>query len=543
MKKRSTFNLTHENKLSCQMGQLVPILNLEVLPGDTFTGKTDALVRLAPQLAPVMHNVDVFVHYFFVPNRILWDNGKADCWETFITGGQSGTESPAFPKINFSNIANNSLADYLGLPTVSNLGTPLSVSALPFRAYNLIYNEWYRDQNLEDEIAISTAGGDDSTTATNILYRNWEKDYFTSALPSAQRGNGSSIPLTGNIPLTGEVPVIGNGNALGLYASNTVSGTPISSIGVFKINGESGVVTSSEQLPFSLGQTASGTGFGNYVENTAIGVSTATDQSGLKADISNLEADLSNVSAVDIRDLRNASAVQRWLEKSMRFGSRYVEQILSFFGVKSPDARLQRPEYIGGGRSPVLFSEVLQTSSSDDTSLQTVQGNMSGHAFSTFKSNKFKYFATEHGIILGILSILPRTNYQQGVAKKWTRFNRYSYFFPEFQNIGEQEVLNQELYYADDNQNANVFGYQQRYAEYKMLPSEVHGDFRTTLNYWHMGRIFENRPQLNSEFITANPTTRIFAYENADTDNIYIQALNTVIAKRCMAKYSRPSLK
>lgn len=537
MKKRSTFNLTHENKLSCQMGQLVPILNLEVLPGDTFTGKTDALVRLAPQLAPVMHNVDVFVHYFFVPNRILWDNGKSDCWETFITGGQSGTESPAFPKINFSNIANNSLADYLGLPTVEGLTTPLSVSALPFRAYNLIYNEWYRDQNLEDEIAISTAGGEDSTTATNILYRNWEKDYFTSALPSSQRGTGASISLTGNAPLTGSIGVLGNGNVLGI-TDGTNEG-----FSALKLDGGSfgnDMYAFKGTLPSPIGTTP-GSNFSG--ENKGIGVVSDKAKSGLTTDISEAEADLSNVSAVDIRDLRNASAVQRWLEKSMRFGSRYVEQILSFFGVKSPDARLQRPEYIGGGRSPVLFSEVLQTSASDDSSLQTVQGNMAGHAFSTFKSNKFKYFATEHGIILGILSILPRTNYQQGVAKKWTRFNRYSYFFPEFQNIGEQEVLNQELYYVDDNENSNVFGYQQRYAEYKMLPSEVHGDFRTTLNYWHMGRIFENRPQLNSEFITANPTTRIFAYENSDTDNIYIQALNTVIAKRCMAKYSRPSLK
>lgn len=533
MKKRSLFNLSHENKLSFQMGQLVPILNLEVLPGDTFTGKSDALIRLAPQLAPIMADVSVFTHYFFVPNRILWDNGKSDCWETFITGGKTGNETPSKPTITFEEVSNNSLADYFGLPNiVKGTNTPITVDALPFRAYNMIYNEWYRDENLQNEVPFSLAGGVDTTTSTTLLNRNWEKDYFTSALPWTQRGDGASVPLVGSIPLSSsDAPVLGNGTTLGLVQGNAGYGAYVVEDNLFT------GIQSAYGVPISANVSDS-TRLG---QGSSVGVTLDSTKSGLKADLSNVTAELSQSSNIDIdiSDLREASAVQRWLEKSARFGYRYIEQILSFFGVRSPDSRLQRPEYIGGGRSPILFSEVLQTSSSTDDS---AQGNMSGHGFSAFRSHRFRYFSTEHGWIIGIMSILPRTNYQQGIARKWTRQSRYDYFFPEFQNIGEQEVLNKELYAGTPNDN-EIFGYQQRYAEYKMIPSEVHGDFRSNLNYWHMGRIFSNAPKLNSQFVTADPTTRIFAIEEPGVDNIYAQIAHHIIAKRPMAKYSKPSLR
>lgn len=564
MLRRSRFNLTFENKLSCKMAKLIPVLSAECLPGDSFSISTDSLIRFAPLIAPVMHTVDVYFHYYFVPNRILWDNGKNDCWETFITGGVSGEEAPAHPYISFERTLPSALSDYLGVPSFdySTFNTTLLVDALPFRAYDMIYNHWYRDQNLQEEVPISLTGGLDSISGTALLNRNWEKDYFTSAFPSPQRGTGVSIPLSGDAPIigegnvngatTGNVSVVGNGKGMIIgtqgpawyvgasYDPEYGSGTPA----FFKIPDDSfrgypsGAAIANMQTHSFDGDMDKAFGLSTVDPfGTTIGSMPVKGNLDLKS----VKADMSGVSSVNISDLRKASAIQRWLEKSMRFGSRYVEQLMSFFGVRPRDSRLQIPEYIGGFKTPILFSEVLQTSSTSSTS---PQGNMAGHGFGARIGKPMKYFCSEHGWLMGIMSIMPRTNYMQGLPRKLTRFGRYDYFFPDFQNIGEQEVKNKEIYAGTTAVTGDqVFGYQQRYAEYKMFPSEVHGAFKTSLDFWHLARKFDKLPNLNSDFVTAQPSTRIFADIDGDDDNVFVHINHHIMSKRPMAKFSKPSLR
>lgn len=484
--RRSAFDLSHEKKLSFNMGELIPSLLQEVVPGDHFKGKTETMVRMAPLIAPIMHRVNVFVHYFFVPNRIVWNE-----WEDFITGGKDGTTAPVMPTIDFtaSQVAGK-LPDYLGLPQSSN--NPINVNALPFWAYRKIFEDYYMDLNLQDPPTYNTDGAANSA----ILNRAWEKDYFTSALPWPQRGPDVDMPVDGSFSPQ-------------YWDTSKVVRTD-------GTKGVGGNLGADDNIGIDADLTMGGTGLDSRIEN----LQDPQTVDGL---------------GVTIRQLRESSALQRWLEKQARGGSRYIETILSHFGVKSSDQRLQRAEYLGGGKSPIVISEVLNTSNT----AEAPQGAMAGHGISTGVTNEFNYKVEEHGYIMGIMSILPRTAYQDGIPRTFSRRDKTDYYWPEFANLGEQEVLNKEIY-ANNALPDGTFGYQQRYAEYKYAMDTVHGDFRSTLDFWHMGRQFATSPALNGPFIKANPTDRIFAVSTGD--KIWAQIYNEIKAKRPMPYFSNPSM-
>lgn len=525
------FDLSREFKASLNQAFLYPVLTEEVLPGDRFRVNTEIFLRLAPMLAPVMHRINVYVHYFFVPNRLIWDE-----WEDFITGGSDGTAAPVFPHVDLGDFtapaqlnqyfANRTLADYLGVPDMSAdrlaagaAAVDTLMSVLPFRAYSLIFNEYYRDQNLDTELVIDKTSGKMTPEEFNeigeLRRRAWEKDYFTSALPWAQRGAAVGVPLEGVGSVTYLDTSLVKKSSDGSAVGNNMN------IGTGNLDGDD------------------------------LWAGSPTPADGEAARIENIdEVTVDNVDFT-INALRRAVRLQEWLEKNARGGARYVEQILSHFGVVSSDARLQRPEYLGGGRSPVVISEVLQTSE-DGT---TPQGNMAGHGMSAGNSQGFRRRFEEHGYVMGILSILPRTAYQDGLKRMFSRASKFDYYWPEFANLGEQEILNKEVAWqgipgTDQEADEGTWGYQSRYAEYKYGCSTVHGDFRDSLSYWAMQRIFQdaappgNRllPPLNADFVRADPTYRIFAVEDTTVDHFYCQIFHKFDALRPMPYYGTPSL-
>lgn len=534
--RRNAFNLSYESKLTLNMGELVPIMCMPVVPGDKFRVNTESLVRLAPLVAPMMHRVNVFTHYFFVPNRLVWND-----WETFITQGIDGEQKPVFPKFDLNMLSysmllrdgmfrDGSLWDYLGLPSIGKIGTladdkaspnsvnvpqvGFTVSALPFRAYQLIYNEYYRDQNLTEPISFSLDSGEiliaDLRNLLTLRRRAWEKDYFTSALPWLQRGPEVTVPVGGD-----------------QFSTVTLDRTAGNQI-VLNNNGRA-----ADGELFAPG-TAGVTGTLGWKNESGSSSGPAwLDPNGtLKVDTSQL--------GVNINDLRTSNALQRWFERNARGGSRYIEQILSHFGVRSSDARLQRPQFLGGGRMPISVSEVLQTSSTDETS---PQANMAGHGISAGVNNGFKHYFEEHGYIIGIMSITPRSGYQQGVPRDFTKFDNMDFYFPEFAHLSEQEIKNKEIYLSDDvNYNEGTFGYTPRYAEYKYKASESHGDFRGNLAYWHLNRIFADKPNLNTTFVECNPSNRVFATSETEDDKFWVQLYQDVRALRLMPKYGTPML-
>lgn len=538
--RRNAFNLSYESKLTLNMGELVPIMCMPVVPGDKFRVKTESLVRLAPLVAPMMHRVNVFTHYFFVPNRLVWNQ-----WEDFITKGVDGDDVPVLPSLRLSPdlfssnpsafFGDGTLWDYLGLPSLKSVGgaefpnpspngvtAPQNyrVSSLPFRAYQLLYNEYYRDQNLTDPVDISlNSGFEDTLHALNLLQlrrRAWEKDYFTSALPWLQRGPEVTVPIQGS------------GDTLDVKydkGSDTTQRWIDSDLRSFE-NGVAYDATFSTE--------------GNLHFSRLIGVNGGTDNRAPELDPNGtLKVNVDEM-GININDLRTSNALQRWFERNARGGSRYIEQILSHFGVRSSDARLQRPQFLGGGRMPISVSEVLQTSSTDETS---PQANMAGHGISAGINNGFKHYFEEHGYIIGIMSITPRTGYQQGVPRDFTKFDNMDFYFPEFAHLSEQEIKNQELFLSSDTSyNGSTFGYAPRYSEYKYHQSEAHGDFRGNLSFWHLNRIFEDRPNLNTTFVECKPSNRVFATSETEDDKFWVQMYHDVKALRLMPKYGTPML-
>lgn len=541
--RRNTFNLSHEVKLTTDLGRLTPIICEPVVPGDTWKMSTEILIRVAPLLAPVMHRVNVYTHFFFVPNRLIWSD-----WQKFITGGETGKEEPAYPKITFDDesydgeFATSSLADYLGFPTPDSTNNPVAevqyFDALPFRAYQLIYNEYYRDENLVQEIDIKKdVNGvitDSSYLAdiTQIRYRAWEKDYFTSALPWTQRGDETTIGLSGDAPVI-TPPSSLEGRRQPMYLHNSKddgnTGLGYGSKTNLQLNGAS--------VP-EEGSTVSEYGtFGNMVQGN-----------WQEYYPTNLYADLSQVNATTINELRRAIQLQQYKEVLARSGSRYIELIRGLFGVVSSDARLQRPEFLGGGKTELQFGEVLQTSQTTTGETGSPLANMAGRGVSYGKSHSFKKFFEEHGYLIGIMSVMPKPSYQQGLPRKYHKFDRLDHYIPQFANIGEQEILNQEIYFnfgSDSlpvNQNDVTFGYIPRYAEYKYLPSEVHGDFKTSLDFWHMGREFLATPHLNESFITMQPdeVSRVYAVKNSNFDKLWCMLYHNIKATRPMPKFGVP---
>ena len=522
----NTFDLSHSRKFSGHIGELMPISVMECVPGDKFSIKATNLTRFAPLITPIMHKASVYCHFFFVPNRILWNN-----WETFIAGSVDGQfpnsdpadpaySEPSFPKMDISAAQSEagSLPDYIGLPqqyNVSGAATlPINdVSALPFAGYQKIYNDYFRDENLitPDEVILAngTQSVGDTVKLVKLQKRAWQHDYYTSALPWTQKGPEATLPLGTTAPVNYEDGTYNrlrdiNGNIIGSYDS---SGVPLES---------------------SAGGAA-------LINNPGL--------TYLNWDNSDsLSVNLAGATAASINELRRAFRLQEWLERNARGGTRYIEIIMAHFGVQSSDARLQRPEFLGGSSTPITISEVLQTSDNSGGADGGPQGNMAGHGVSVGSSNYVNYKCEEHGYIIGIMSVMPMTAYQQGIPKHFLKFDKFDYYWPSFANIGEQAIENQELYYQNTADDDLTFGYTPRYAEYKYLPSTVHGTFRTSLNFWHMGRIFGSAPSLNQDFIECDyeEVKRVFAAP--DEEHLYVYLHNEVKATRLMPYFGTPTI-
>lgn len=527
--RKNAFKLSHNVKLTCEMGQLVPIYVQDVLPSDRFKLSVSNIVRFAPLLAPIMSEVDVFFHFFFVPNRIIWSE-----WETFMTGSKNGRkladdQVPVPPRIVFDgNILNSalkngqnwandghaplthgSLTDYLGFQTFKSGTTFVNGSypldELPFRAYYKIWSDWYRDENLIDDVLpdyIDNSGdrlitNSNLTDVENLMQlrrRCWKKDYFTSALPFAQKGDDVLIPGGVSVNPDSHLFLHGTG-ALSLSSGSVPTNQYLDVFASFNDpksgnfyvdNGNGKIGTTYQSL-----SVLTGSDFNNFANS---GASEGT-----------------------IRELRRAFAAQKFFERRAVGGTRYIEQNYAFFGVKSSDGRLQRSEYLGGSKNPVVISQVLQTS---EGTASSPLGTPAGNAVSAGGKYIFDRSFEEYGWIIGLMSIMPKPDYIQGIPKMFLRRDIYDYYWPQFAKIGEQPIENQELYFSPtSNNNDGTFGYTPRYAEYRFRNNRVCGDFKDTLKFWTLARDFDSPQALNHSFVECNPSDRIFAVSDSASSN------------------------
>lgn len=493
--KRNKFSLSHYKLLTGDMGYLLPIAWYEALPGDTIQQASSALVRCAPMNAPIMHPCLIRIHHWYVPLRLIWED-----FEDFITGGDDGTFTATPPYQSAASISIGSLHDYLGVPDGS-YSPNLEYSALPIRAYKMIYNEYYRDQDLNNERTISLASGADTTTDDYLERVCWEKDYFTSARPWEQKGDEVTISLGDTAPITG----------LGLDNASAAASAGLSM----------------RETDGAAPRTVTGW---NIYQGSPLHRAIMEEDSA-NTGYPDIRADLSAASGIPINDLRRALAIQRYQEARAMYGSRYVEY-LRYLGVRSSDARLSRPEYLGGGRQILQFSEVLQTGLG-----ASPVGSMFGHGIGAMRTNRFRRFFEEHGIVMTLMSVVPKSMYMQALHKKFHRQTKEDYFQKELQFIGDQAVLNKEVY-ASHASPDDVFGYQGRYDNYRSHPSGISGIFRSTLDYWHLARDFASPPALNNNFVNCSPSKRVFAATSEP--GLYIMANNSIQARRMMASHPKP---
>lgn len=528
---RSAFDLSHQKRMTTRMGRLTPCLITECVPSDTFRGSSEILMRLAPLLAPIYDSIELYVHFFFVPNRLLWED-----WEEFITGGRLGVgvdpvaaPIPPFVDIgtmlalNPSLLANHSLADYLGVPDFDSLDPDpadfngMGLDFMPFLAYQLVWYEYYRDRNFVGDgvppsgkfkIPFPVASGEVATNnAEDFMFlqtRNYLHDYFTSALPFTQRGEEVLMPVS----LGGVAPI---------YAGS--------------LGGSTATVDATEQ-PGSVA-----VGYGVTVENPG----------ELPGDLYVKGEDFDGTST-SINDFRSAYALQVWLERNAVGGSRYTESTQAHFGVRPQDSRLQRPEYIGGGRIPVSISAVIASNwSKDQADASVPQANLAGNGVTYGNTNQFNYFCVEHGFIIGIASIMNPPSYQQGLPRMFRRLTFLDYPWPTFAKLGEQPVNDYEIYAdpasmtVDADGEYPLFGYQSRYADWKYMCSTNHGDFRDTLLFWTLTRKFASPPALSEDFnlFENEIEDRIFAVQGVESFWLYVN--NRITVKRPLPYFGTPN--
>lgn len=530
---RSKFLRQWTHKTTFPSGYLIPIVVDEVLPGDSFKIDPTIFARLATPLVPTMDNLHLDTFFFFCPNRLLWEH-----WEEFIGGGpadpETWTGTPTvyeIPQISSASggFGSGELADYFGLPTAGQT-TPVTgvvtVNALPFRMYNKVWNDWFRDGNLQSELTVDTDDGPDDIADYVLKRRNKRHDYFTSCLPMPQR---STSPVY--LPLGESAPI-----------RNSLTGDTLWYQGVGPSRNSQGFLQASTTSDPTnvVYNTNSGT---TPLASTSVRLAENTDGSLIQYDV-----DLSEATAGTINAIREAFQVQRLLERDARGGGRYIEQLFSHFGVRPPDFRLQRPEYIGGGSQLIQINPIAQTAISSDTA--TPQGNLAAMGSVLHRPRGIHYSATEHGYVMGLMMVRADITYQQGVRKMWSRNTRYDFYFPVFAHLGEQAVLRKELYSVGDDGTLDdvVFGYQERWAEYRYFPSQITSKLRSTdanaIDQWHYAQEFSSVPSLNSAFIAETPPlSRTLAVVDPNYgDELIADIFFEQVITRPMPMYSVPGL-
>jgi hypothetical protein len=526
---RSSFDTQYAHKTTFDGGYLVPIYCDEVLPGDMHNVKATMFARLATPLFPVMDNLHLDTFFFFVPNRLVWTN-----WVKFMGEQANPGDSISYvvPQITSSagGYAVGSIFDHFGLPTAGQItgSNTVTHNALPLRAYNLIYNEWFRDENLQNSVVVNTGDSGDDVTDYSLLRRGKRKDYFTGALPWPQKGDSVTLPLGTS------APIYGNGKTLGL-----TDGT--NSFGAFNRSvSPAGFALGAAAASYNQNTGTTESGFSYPASNTRLVVVTS-GESGLYADLSDATDSTNN-------QLRQSFQIQKLLERDARGGTRYTELLRAHFGVTPQDFRLNRPEYIGGGSTYVNVNPIAQTSATSISGGATPLGNLAAMGTALASGHGFTYHAQEHGYIIGLVNVRADLTYQQGLPKMWSRETRYDFYFPVFAHLGEQAVLNKEIYVTGTSTDDDVFGYQERWAEYRYKPSQITGLFKSTsagtIDPWHYAQKFTSLPTLNATFIQETPpidrTTAVGAAANGQ--QFLMDAFFDCKMARPMPMYSVPGL-